>query len=125
MTSLIDLVQYIKDEASVIAERNQDDRTAIEAIFQNSISKTLKEIKNGANSEEFPDLVVINMIIDSAKENYSVSEIKSFVDSITAVEHGEAEVPAADEVTPANDEVEQPVPSEAPVSDEVLPLART
>lgn len=83
MSSLSDFVKAIKSEAEDIKQRNTDTRVPTEVIFADAIHKTLVEIKQGADSREFPDLVVINFIIQAAREGYSAKEIKDFADAFT------------------------------------------
>lgn len=84
MATLADFVEFIKNEANELASQVIDDpRKPLNELFENAIAKTLEEIKAGASSEDFPDFVVINMIIDSAHEGYVTREIKDFVNKLT------------------------------------------
>jgi hypothetical protein len=83
VSSLIDLIQYIQNEADTLDKRNGEARIPLTSLFQTSINKTMEEIKLGANSIDFPDFVVINLIINAAQAGYSVLEIKVFVDSLS------------------------------------------
>lgn len=83
MSSLSDFIKAIRSEAEEIKSRNADSRVSLEAIFADAIQKTLVEIKQGADSRAFPDLVVINFIIKAAQEKYAAPDIKAFADSFT------------------------------------------
>jgi hypothetical protein len=83
-SSLVDLVELIRSRAEEILEYSHDDRTPLEELFEKSIKKTMDDIKRGANSDDFADLVVITMIIEAAKEGYSASRIKKFVDFLAS-----------------------------------------
>lgn len=81
MSSIHDLMRILRDEANFVAKSKKhiDSRTPIVMLFRSVIDQTNTEIANGANSEDFAELVVINLIIAAAKEGHSSTEIKKFV----------------------------------------------
>lgn len=104
---------------SIIQQRSREinkgfniHRPSIEEIFENAIRKTIIEIKLGANSEDFPDLAIINLLIDAAKADYSNKEIKEFVskfshNTIVEVDDDDELDPYAEVITEEEYEREQ------------------
>lgn len=112
-SSLTDFVRAIRAEAEDIKKKNTDSRVSPNSIFAEAIHKTLIEIKNGANSGEFADLVVINFIIQAAKEGYSSQEIKTFADEFTDKHDMDYSSDLEAEALPPNDSGESSAPAEA------------
>lgn len=79
-SSLEELVKLLRDSAASISEKNEDTRVSRHALFREAIDETMQEIKAGAPSEDFADLVVINFIVNAFQAHYTVAEIKSFMD---------------------------------------------
>lgn len=77
--SLNDLIDAIRSRSSLINEELNDDRVDLGDLFIKSIRKTMKEIRHGANSDDFSELVVVNLIIMGSNEGYTSEEMKDFV----------------------------------------------
>lgn len=52
---------------------------SLEEIFESAVDQTMREIKFGANSDDFKDLVVVNFVVAAAKNGYATDEIHNFV----------------------------------------------
>lgn len=83
MSSITDLVEAIKAEAVKSINSSKDERLPLEDIFEKSLRQTLREIKFGADSRNFPELVIINFIISSSKNGYEAYEIRDVLESIS------------------------------------------
>lgn len=79
--SFQDLVNVIRSKSALISEK-VDDREDLGVLFMRSLRKTVVDIQNGANSEEFADLTVINLIILGDKEGYSPEEMREFIEDL-------------------------------------------
>ena len=77
--SLNYLIDAIRSRSSLINEELNDDRVDLGDLFIKSIRKTMKEIRHGANSDDFSELVVVNLIIMGSNEGYTSEEMKDFV----------------------------------------------
>lgn len=84
MSKLVSLISAIKVEVDRINQSEEDTRTPLASLLIRSIDKTMVEIKRGANSEDFPDLTVINLIIMGAQEGYSAAEMRGFIEDLKA-----------------------------------------
>lgn len=62
---------------------NNPERRHLVDILADGISKSLKEVRSGANVQEFKDSAVIHMLVDGSKEGYSYQELRDFVGLIT------------------------------------------
>ena len=85
MSKLDELINLIRDEANINSKDNDNTvskRTILNSLLLQAINTTMLEIKNGVNSEEFSELVVINLIIVAAEENYPAAEIHEFIEEI-------------------------------------------
>lgn len=83
------LIAAIKEEAQQVTEARAQEATETEeelqGILADSIQLTLKEIKEGANSEEFKDLTVINFLIQADDAGYSPEVIRGFVQDLKTI----------------------------------------
>lgn len=91
MSRLNDLVTAIREEAARIDHDEQDSRLDMSVLLIRSIEKTMVEIKRGANSEDFQDLTVINLIIMGAQEKYTTDEMRRFINELKTEEDSEHE----------------------------------
>lgn len=78
-SSLNDLIDAIRSRSALINEGLDDNRADLGDLFIKSIRKTMKEIRHGADSDDFSELVVVNLIIMGSNEGYSSEEMKDFV----------------------------------------------
>lgn len=90
MSKLTSLISAIKVEVDRINQSEEDTRTPLASLLIRSIDKTMVEIKRGANSNDFPDLTVINLIIMGDHEGYSASEMRVFIEELKAPDHEES-----------------------------------
>lgn len=79
--SFQDLVNVIRSKSALISDK-VDEREDLGVLFMRSLRKTVVDIQNGANSEEFADLTVINLIILGDKEGYSPEEMREFIEDL-------------------------------------------
>lgn len=82
MSKLVSLISAIKSEVDRINQSETDVRTPLASLLIRSIDKTMIEIKRGADSEDFPDLTIINLIIMGAQEGYTAGEMRGFIDEL-------------------------------------------
>lgn len=85
MSKLVSLISAIKVEVDRINQSETDTRTPLASLLIRSIDKTMIEIKRGANSDEFPDLTIINLIIMGAQEQYTAAEMRGFIEELKPV----------------------------------------
>ena len=81
MSSFDELLKTIRSK-SVLITAELDGRIELGALFLRAIRQTMVEIHRGAESDDFADLVIVNLIILGAKEGYKVSEIKDFIEQL-------------------------------------------
>ena len=81
MSSFDELLKTIRSKSVLIATES-DGRIELGALFLRAIRQTMIEIHRGAESDDFADLVIVNLIILGAKEGYKVSEIKDFIEQL-------------------------------------------
>jgi hypothetical protein len=81
MSSFDELLKTIRSKSVLIATES-DGRIELGALFLRAIRQTMMEIHRGAESDDFADLVIVNLIILGAKEGYKVSEIKDFIEQL-------------------------------------------
>lgn len=81
MSSFDELLKTIRSK-SVLISTESDGRIELGALFLRAIRQTMMEIHRGAESDDFADLVIVNLIILGAKEGYKVSEIKDFIEQL-------------------------------------------
>lgn len=81
--SLQDLLRLIEERKNETQENISEVsfRPTLNELFTGAINQTMIEIKKGADSDSFTDLVVINFITKAANKNYSANEIKNFIDN--------------------------------------------
>lgn len=84
MSGLNDLISTIRSRSALISEEFSDNRTDLSELFIRSIKKTLREIHHGADSDDFSDLVVVNLIMMGAETGYSADEMRVFVLALKA-----------------------------------------
>lgn len=79
MSSLSDLINVIKTANESFEDPDSAGRVDLGVLFAQSIRKTMKDIHHGANSDEFADLVIINLILEGDKQGYSTDELHEFI----------------------------------------------
>lgn len=77
-----ELISLIRSKAVLLEEQYDDPRVELGVLFMRAIQKTVREINEGANSEDFSDLTVINLIIMGANEGYEADEMRSFINKL-------------------------------------------
>jgi hypothetical protein len=82
MSKLVSLISAIKVEVDRINQSETDNRTPLASLLIRSIDKTMIEIKRGADSDDFPDLTIINLIIMGAQEQYTAAEMRGFIEEL-------------------------------------------
>lgn len=87
MSTLNKLIDAIRAEASFLLEQNQEDsRVDLGVLFVKALRKTLREIGKGADTNDFSELTVINLIIMGAEEGYSADEMRAFIQKLKSDE---------------------------------------
>ena len=82
MSTFNQLIDIIRSKAVLLEQENNDDRLDLGLLFIKSIQKTVREIREGANTDDFADLTVINLIIMGANEGYEADEMRSFIQKL-------------------------------------------
>lgn len=82
MSTFNQLIDVIRSKAVLLEQENNDDRLDLGLLFIKSIQKTVREIREGANTDDFADLTVINLIIMGANEGYEADEMRSFIQKL-------------------------------------------
>ena len=79
-----EILAALHNEVSRIATEQAgiDKSDELEAVLLESIHRTLVEIKEGADSDDFADLTVANFIIAAAEADYSTPSIDLFVSAL-------------------------------------------
>lgn len=85
-SSLNDFVKNIQRQAREIKSKKADSRTPLTSLLVTSISRVIEEIKLGADSDSFRELVIVDLLILASREGYSSSEIAVFVKSLKSEE---------------------------------------
>lgn len=88
--SFSDLIDAIRAK-SILISQNTDEREDLGVLFMKALKKTVIEIQNGANSDEFSDLTVVNLIILGDKEGYSADEMREFIQELKSPDDDEEE----------------------------------
>lgn len=86
-TPITDLMVALRGEVDRIVEKKavEDKSEELSEILLDSIHKTLREIKMGANSDEFQDLTVVNFVLTADNAGYPVDSIKSFIHELSGI----------------------------------------
>lgn len=79
MSSFTELVDIIRSKAVLLEQENNSNRVDLGVLFIKAIQRTVHEITIGADSDDFADLTVINLIIMGAEEGYDASEMRGFI----------------------------------------------
>lgn len=87
-SSLNDLFTVIVSRSYELSKK-EDNRMPLTILFRKAIKKTMKEMRYGEKrdlkldlSDDFSDLVVINLIIMGAEESYTADEMRGFILSL-------------------------------------------
>lgn len=78
MSSFNQLIDVIRSKSALINQES-DDRTDLGVLFMQAVKKTVHEITEGADTYDFSDLTVVNLIIMGANEGYDASEMREFI----------------------------------------------
>lgn len=86
MASISQLLSALHGEVNRIAlEQAEEDKTEeLSEVLLDAINLTMREIKYGADSDDFADLTVANFMIEAAKRDYSDAAIARFVKALKA-----------------------------------------
>lgn len=87
MAQLGDLMAALKAEVDRIsASRAQEtEREELSDILLTSIHSTLRDIKYGANSDEFQELTVLNFVTHADSAGHAPEAIRSYVQELSKV----------------------------------------
>lgn len=91
MAGLNELLSYIKDKATSMPEHHEEGQGPLFMLFEEAVQQTMREIKHGAPSDEFAELVVINFIISAASDGYPRDTIRSFMADVVRLEPRQAD----------------------------------
>jgi len=79
MSKLEDLVNILKVEAHRLNEERVNEDQLVKQAFVKSIEKTMSEIRQGLDSRDFQELVIINFMIIASEENLSPKKVQDFI----------------------------------------------
>jgi len=78
LSTLSQLLLEIQRRAAEVLDP-LDTRTGLDTLFIQAITKALEDIKRGADSDEFQELSVVNLLLEASDAGYSHQEIGDFV----------------------------------------------
>ena len=62
-----------------VRSRSGGDDSGLDRVFERSVSQAMREVKMGADSDDFADMVVMDFVVNAARAGYSAEEIRAFV----------------------------------------------
>lgn len=81
-------VERIRDEQSALDKTDE-----LSAVFEEAIKAALRDIKAGADSDDFRELAVINFVMMTAELNYDIRSVKLFVEQLKPQAHENVGIP--------------------------------
>lgn len=85
MSSFNTLLDVIRAKSALLRE-TEDEREDMGALFLRAITRTNLDIRHGADADDFPDLVVVNLIILGTREGYDAPEMAEFIQQLKSDE---------------------------------------
>lgn len=81
MSTFNELINTIRAQAAQIAEEESDDDT-LQDLFVRAIKRSMREIREGADSEDFSDLTIANFLIMGSESKFTVQELRDFIEQL-------------------------------------------
>lgn len=72
---MVDVAAFVNE----VKSRSGGDNSRLDRVFELSVSQAMREVKMGADSDDFADMVILNFVTNAARAGCSASEIRSFV----------------------------------------------
>lgn len=82
-TNITDFIRMIRQEADQLSARQVETRTPFASLLVASIRTTIEDIKLGADSDSFRELVMLDFLLRAHQAGYSSEEIGRFVEELT------------------------------------------
>lgn len=71
----MDIAAFVNE----VKSRSGGDDSGLDRVFGRSVSQAMREVKMGADSDDFADMVIVDFVVNAARAGYSAGEIRSFV----------------------------------------------
>lgn len=81
--SFNELINVILSKAVLVSE-TEDSRKDMGELFMKALKNTTIEVQKGADSDQFAELTIINLIVLGDKEGYSAEEMRGFIEKLKA-----------------------------------------
>lgn len=72
---MVDVAAFVNE----VKSRSGSDDSRLDRVFELSVSQAMREVKMGADSDDFADMVILNFVTNAARAGCSAREIRSFV----------------------------------------------
>lgn len=71
----MDIAAFVNE----VKSRSGGDDSGLDRVFGRSVSQAMREVKMGADSDDFADMVVVDFVVNAARAGYSACDIRAFV----------------------------------------------
>lgn len=82
-STITDFIKLIRHEAEQLGSKKVDTRPPFTSLLVDAIRDTIEEIKLGADSDSFRELVMLDFLLRADRAGYSTAEISGFVAELT------------------------------------------
>lgn len=72
---MVDVAAFVNE----VKSRSGSDDSRLDRVFELSVSQAMREVKMGADSDDFSDMVILNFVTNAARAGCSAEEIRAFV----------------------------------------------
>lgn len=81
-STITDFIKLIRHEAEQLSSKNVETRVPFTSVLVDSIKTTIEDIKLGADSDSFRELVMLDFLLRAHHAGYSTEEIAGFVEEL-------------------------------------------
>jgi len=71
----VDVAAFVNE----VKSRSGSDDSRLDRVFELSVSQAMREVKMGADSDDFADMVILNFVTNAARAGCSAEEIRTCV----------------------------------------------
>lgn len=72
---MVDVAAFVNE----VKSRSGGDDSGLDRVFELSVSQAMREVKMGADSDDFADIAILNFVTNAARAGCSAEEIRAFV----------------------------------------------
>lgn len=72
---MVDVAAFVNE----VKSRSGSDDSRLDRVFELSVSQAMREVKMGADSDDFADIAILNFVTNAARAGCSAEEIRAFV----------------------------------------------